>query len=58
MARTMSNPREQNTHEWMEVFVLIHWNPMVGEPAEDGDGVRSRDSDGPRSGSWVEDVSS
>ena len=54
----MRNSREQNTHEWMEVPVPIHWNPMVGEPAEDGDGVSSGDGAGPRSGSWVEDVSS
>ena len=39
----MCNSREQNIHEWMEGFVLIHGNPMVGEPVENGDGVSRRE---------------
>lgn len=36
MALTVCNHREQNTCGWMEVFVSIYWNAVVGGPAEDG----------------------
>lgn len=39
----MCNSREENTHEWVEGFVLIHGNPTVGEPIENRDGVSCRE---------------